>query len=403
LKINKQQFYYWFSVFCRLLSGVFSLLLVKILFKKTTSAEFETYNLVLLIFSFQAVLDISYNGIRNFISEANLKQDTNKILSIFFSAFKLNILVGIIMFLTMKLVFLFFGLNGFELIIIFQIIIANLRLITAYYQSVNNHFIASLLDFIQVAVSFCVVYFTDILLTTKYLLFNSYCILAIIFFVFWIFLIKNLKFNLGQIEKINPKVIASKGIQFSLTQLTLLSIPLVLAFYFREINGHYSDFVLANRFYIVILTFQSILITPYWSIIKNNLTANNFHSVRNSINKFFAILILIIFMHIVLFFTNDLIVKYFFNYKLLDGLNNIVFLLNVLMAGIVSLILYFNALDLPMKVQKLLLSTILIVLPMSLILFYFSNEYILASVILFQVIFLLRLILLAVRTAKIVY
>jgi len=390
-------------VFCRLLSGVFSLLLVKILFKKTTSAEFETYNLVLLIFSFQAVLDISYNGIRNFISEANLKQDTNKILSIFFSAFKLNILVGIIMFLTMKLVFLFFGLNGFELIIIFQIIIANLRLITAYYQSVNNHFIASLLDFIQVAVSFCVVYFTDILLTTKYLLFNSYCILAIIFFVFWIFLIKNLKFNLGQIEKINPKVIASKGIQFSLTQLTLLSIPLVLAFYFREINGHYSDFVLANRFYIVILTFQSILITPYWSIIKNNLTANNFHSVRNSINKFFAILILIIFMHIVLFFTNDLIVKYFFNYKLLDGLNNIVFLLNVLMAGIVSLILYFNALDLPMKVQKLLLSTILIVLPMSLILFYFSNEYILASVILFQVIFLLRLILLAVRTAKIVY
>jgi hypothetical protein len=390
-------------VFCRLLSGVFSLLLVKILFKKTTSAEFETYNLVLLIFSFQAVLDISYNGIRNFISEANLKQDTNKILSIFFSAFKLNILVGIIMFLTMKLVFLFFGLNGFELIIIFQIIIANLRLITAYYQSVNNHFIASLLDFIQVAVSFCVVYFTDILLTTKYLLFNSYCILAIIFFVFWIFLIKNLKFNLGQIEKINPKVIASKGIQFSLTQLTLLSIPLVLAFYFREINGHYSDFVLANRFYIVILTFQSILITPYWSIIKNNLTANNFHIVRNSINKFFAILILIIFMHIVLFFTNDLIVKYFFNYKLLDGLNNIVFLLNVLMAGIVSLILYFNALDLPMKVQKLLLSTILIVLPMSLILFYFSNEYILASVILFQVIFLLRLILLAVRTAKIVY
>lgn len=390
-------------MFCRLLSGVFSLLLVKILFKKTTSAEFETYNLVLLIFSFQAVLDISYNGIRNFISEANLKQDTNKILSIFFSAFKLNILVGIIMFLTMKLVFLFFGLNGFELIIIFQIIIANLRLITAYYQSVNNHFIASLLDFIQVAVSFCVVYFTDILLTTKYLLFNSYCILAIIFFVFWIFLIKNLKFNLGQIEKINPKVIASKGIQFSLTQLTLLSIPLVLAFYFREINGHYSDFVLANRFYIVILTFQSILITPYWSIIKNNLTANNFHSVRNSINKFFAILILIIFMHIVLFFTNDLIVKYFFNYKLLDGLNNIVFLLNVLMAGIVSLILYFNALDLPMKVQKLLLSTILIVLPMSLILFYFSNEYILASVILFQVIFLLRLILLAVRTAKIVY
>jgi hypothetical protein len=303
----------------------------------------------------------------------------------------------------MKLVFLFFGLNGFELIIIFQIIIANLRLITAYYQSVNNHFIASLLDFIQVAVSFCVVYFTDILLTTKYLLFNSYCILAIIFFVFWIFLIKNLKFNLGQIEKINPKVIASKGIQFSLTQLTLLSIPLVLAFYFREINGHYSDFVLANRFYIVILTFQSILITPYWSIIKNNLTANNFHIVRNSINKFFAILILIIFMHIVLFFTNDLIVKYFFNYKLLDGLNNIVFLLNVLMAGIVSLILYFNALDLPMKVQKLLLSTILIVLPMSLILFYFSNEYILASVILFQVIFLLRLILLAVRTAKIVY
>ena len=390
-------------MFCRLLSGVFSLLLVKILFKKTTSAEFETYNLVLLIFSFQAVLDISYNGIRNFISEANLKQDTNKILSIFFSAFKLNILVGIIMFLTMKLVFLFFGLNGFELIIIFQIIIANLRLITAYYQSVNNHFIASLLDFIQVAVSFCVVYFTDILLTTKYLLFNSYCILAIIFFVFWIFLIKNLKFNLGQIEKINPKVIASKGIQFSLTQLTLLSIPLVLAFYFREINGHYSDFVLANRFYIVILTFQSILITPYWSIIKNNLTANNFHIVRNSINKFFAILILIIFMHIVLFFTNDLIVKYFFNYKLLDGLNNIVFLLNVLMAGIVSLILYFNALDLPMKVQKLLLSTILIVLPMSLILFYFSNEYILASVILFQVIFLLRLILLAVRTAKIVY
>ena len=98
---------YWVSIFFRISSGLIGLVLVKILLTKISAYEFENYNLILSVFSLLPVIDLSYNGVRNFLTEASVKKDYYKVYSILIPALKLNIILGFIMFFVSKILFFF--------------------------------------------------------------------------------------------------------------------------------------------------------------------------------------------------------------------------------------------------------------------------------------------------------
>lgn len=369
-------------------SGILGLLLVKILLPKISVIEFESYNLILSVFSLLPILDLSYNGVRNYLTEASIRNDNGQIFSILIAAFKLNVLLAVLVFLLCKILLFTFGLNGFLIVILLQIVVINLKLITAYYQSINEHFMASFVDFSLSLVFFLFVLFSDKFINSEEFMIKYSSLHAVLLLIFWAFFLYKKRINKDDIRKFSVKKIAVKGFQYSVTQVVLLLIPVIVVFYFRNVQGQYFDYVLANRFYLVILTFQSILITPYWSMINTCWISKNYEGLRLIKKKFFRILFFTIGILIGLFFINEWLVLSFFDHTLISGINTRVFIITLLSSCIISFVIYFNSINRASEIQRFLLGLLMVTLPLFLFIFWLYQELLFTTLLSFQFVFL---------------
>lgn len=366
---------YFLSVFLRGLTGLSTLYILKLLLLKVSKNDFELFNIIIGVFLFIAIFDISYNGVRNLYTEDFLNNNSRKLYSIIRSAFQVNIISGTITFLAMKIIFYFLEVRVSDFLLFSQIILINLKLITSFLQAKNENFITALLEFLF-SVILISLFSINIGKGVEHILLYANSIYSAVLIFVWIhFILSNRRIrseNNSPMNEFKPSDIIKSGLNFSLPQFISLILPLALMYHFKVVVDEYQEFVIGYKFYGVLLTIYSISITPLWSKIYS-LNITNSSSLKNVIKYFKILTYLFLFFSLSLILLNPILIEFFYGYEISWSINLLVFVIGFLQVLYVSIIMYYNGFNLTFMLSKKIFNFLKWYLPAGAIVFIFDH------------------------------
>jgi hypothetical protein len=393
--LTKYNHNYWLSVLFRIATGLNSILLVKILLDNFSTKEFELYHQLFSFFIFISIVDLSYNGVRNALTKDALTNNYNRFLKIIYAAFKLNIITSFVGYILLKLLFLIFDIKGMDLIIITQIIIMNLKLIMSILQALNYNaqtaVIEYLLSFSIIAVIVLNLYST---MENAILIGNviSIIILSICWLLFFINFQRKLTSTNTFTTSISYREIFYSGTKYSVGQIVLLVIPIILMYHFKVIINRYEEYVVSIKLFTLLLTFQSIIISPYWSKINSFVNLQRKPELDQLIKKMTFITILFLLTSIALYLVNAQIILHIYEFKISKEINTYCLILILLQIIISSLAIQYNGLDKAKLFSKIILKTIIWYIPISILIYFiinFTNLFVFVTILELLIIFFL--------------